>query len=90
MSTVGQYAAVSSYLVLCRDGKAYCVLLTMQDDCTFELRGAQMWRWLSEWSKRFAAPVTSPATSSSQTSLAFARTPDASSLARTLRRARRR
>ncbi len=81
-----RFADVDSFLALCNSGTVYCVLLTSKDGSTYELRGAQMWRWLNEYSQRWKAPKT--ALSASQTSLAFARRPDAASLARTLRRAR--
>lgn len=75
--------------VFLRSGRAFSVLLVTTDQSCTELRGKQMFDWLNEWSQRWQRPTTKSESSSSQTSLAFGRKANASTLAQTLRQARR-
>ena len=62
-------APVVSVWVNYNSGKASSIVLMNEESATIELRGAQMWRWLREWSQPWQAPKT--ARYKSQTSLVF-------------------
>jgi len=83
-------APAESLYVVYRYGRAYSCLLTREGQSTCEYHGAKMRTLLSELSLPWRPPVATRVRSSSQTSLAFAKREDASSLATTLRQARRR
>ncbi len=66
------FLRTDSVLVKFRSGVAVYVLLMQEDGSTFELRGAVMWRWLSELGQHLKI-YPKPSASSPQTSLAFTR-----------------
>ncbi len=61
--------AVESVWVRCKCGRAYSVILTTPDGATTELRGAQMYAWLNEWSRLWSRQTS--VRRSRQTSLPF-------------------
>ncbi len=66
------FLLTDSVLVKFRSGVAVYVLLMQEDGSTFELRGAEMWRWLNELGQHLKI-YPKPSASSQQTSLAFTR-----------------
>jgi len=61
--------AVDSVWVRCNNGRAFSVTLTTEDGTTTELRGAQMYAWLNEWSRLWSRQTL--VQRSRQTSLPF-------------------